>query len=42
LHSVTKDLLATSANLHDVKNVGKGRLLGHFSDEGWEKGNFGK
>ncbi|MCT8946731.1 hypothetical protein [Pseudomonas iridis] len=42
LHSVTKDLLAASANLHDVKNVEKGRRLGHFSDVGWEKGNFGK
>ena len=42
LHSVTKDLLATSANLHDVKNVEKGCRLGHFSNVGWEKGNFGK
>jgi len=41
LHGVTKDLLATSANLHDVKNVKKGRRLGHFSDVGWGKGNFG-
>lgn len=42
LHRVTNDLLATSANLHDVKSVEKGRRLGHFSNVGWEKGNFGK
>jgi hypothetical protein len=29
-------------NSHDVKNAEKGRRLGHFSDVGWEKGNFGK
>ncbi|MDD1002096.1 hypothetical protein [Pseudomonas sp. TNT2022 ID642] len=42
LHSVTRDLLAINANLHDVKNVEKGLRLGHFSNVGWEKGNFGK
>jgi hypothetical protein len=42
LHSVTKNFLAISANVHGVKNVEKGRHLGHFSNVGWEKGNFGK
>jgi len=42
LHSVTKNFLVISANLHGVKNVEKGRRLGRFSNVGWEKGNFGK
>ncbi|MFJ4249328.1 hypothetical protein [Pseudomonas sp. NPDC089741] len=42
MHSVTKNFLVISANLHGVKNVEKGRRLGRFSNVGWEKGNFGK